>query len=231
MNPPSPNPQHVLAPHLRSLKLDVYVPLDSSAIHILLDNLNLPNLHELQLTAVGYLTMFFGNTNFSSFILRSTCLLRSLSLSGFLLNDDDLLQCMQILPSLEVFQIWDSLRPDHRVADQTITNQTIRNLTPNISPNLTLLPNLRELWISSSRLIIDAFELHSMMCARWRPGDAGFGPGVAQLRSVTISADWRHDETEKLELLLLSELIAEGMEVSLSLGTFGVPQSRLSIKS
>jgi hypothetical protein len=66
-----------------------------------------------------------------------------------------------------------------------------------------------------------------MMCARWRPG-AGSGPGVAQLRSVTISADWRHDEMERLELSLLWELIAEGMEVSLTLGKFN---SWLSIKS
>jgi hypothetical protein len=80
-----------------------------------------------------------------------------------------------------------------------------------------LLPNLRELSIESRELIINAFELHTMLSARWGRGDAGPSQGVARLQSVRISAVGGRDETEQQRLSLLDELIAEGMHISLSI--------------
>jgi hypothetical protein len=201
--PFSTNPCQVLAPRLQSLEFDA--DHDARSTSMLLDNLNLPNLRELRLIAGGRQLEFFGDTSFSSFILRSACPLRFLSFIGYPLHDEDLLRCMQVVPSLEVLLIHGS---------DDITEQTIRNLTPNITSDLPLLPNLQELSISSGGLVIDAFELHSMLSARWRQGDACSSPGVTQLRSVTISAGGRDGEMEPA-LLLLQEFITEGMRISL----------------
>jgi hypothetical protein len=193
-------------PCLQSLEFSI--DHDSSSTSTLLDNLTLPNLRKLWFETHGRITPFSEHT-FASFIFRSDCPLRSLSLTGFPINDDCLLRCLQVLPTLEVLIICGS---------NDITDQTIRNLTPNMTSDLPLLSNLQELSISSVGLFVDDSELQSMLYARWRSGDAGSGLGVTQLQSVKISAGG----TQRYGLIsprfsFVHDLMAEGMQISLTI--------------
>jgi hypothetical protein len=93
-----------------------------------------------------------------------------------------------------------------------ITEQTIRNLTPNMTLYPPLLPNLQRLAISSKfGLTIDFIELHGMLRARW----VGAGRGIARLKSAVIRNNYLDQDTHELGILLLQELVAEGMHISL----------------
>jgi hypothetical protein len=188
----------VFATRLRSLQLSVPTP---RIVATLLDNLILPTLRELSISnaALAHSGPF---THIPQFIKRSACSLLSLSLIGLQLNDDDLLQCMQVMPSLIELTISDSYE---------ITKQTIRNLTPNMTLYPPLLPNLQRLEISSFGLTIDYMELHGMLRARW----VGAGRGIARLESVVIGDDYLGQDARELGIPLLQELIAEGMHISL----------------
>jgi hypothetical protein len=198
----SENPRHVWASRIQSLKFGI----DGDVMITLLDNLNLPNVRDLSFRANGSWMEPFSHTSFSSFILHAYSL-QCLSLIDLPLDDDDLLQCMRVLPSLEMLLIQGS---------NDITDETIHNLTPNMTSNLPLLPNLRELSISSGGLIINAFELHTMLSLRRGPGDAGPSQEVARLQSVRITGLRRRSETEQQWLSILDEFIAEGIHISLS---------------
>jgi hypothetical protein len=173
---------------------------------MLLDNLTLPNLCQMSVWASGGACPTFRHLKFASLILRSACPLQSLSIWSFRLNDDALLQCMQVVPSLTELTIES---PD------MLTNQTIRNLQVNMTSNIPLLPNLKILSITSYTLVVDAFDLYSMVCARRGQAGAGSGCEVARLESVTISCDKIDEDTRELGIPLLHELVEEGIEIQI----------------
>jgi hypothetical protein len=199
------NPHQIVAPRLQSLEVDL-INGGSFRGSMLLDNLTLPDVRELSFRAgLWQESQFFEPSNFSSFILRSACPLRSLSIFNNQLDDDDLFQYMQVMPSLEELTIDGTVE---------ITEQTIRNLTPNIPSDLPLLPNLQTLFIRSPELTVNLVELHSMLCPRRERADASSGRRVARLQSVTISCIGIHEETGKLGFPLLQQLITEGLKIS-----------------
>jgi hypothetical protein len=85
--------RRVFAPRLRSFQLSVPTP---RIVATLVDNLV---LRELSITNAG--SAHSGPfAHIPKFINRSACSLLFLSLVGLQLDDDDLLQCMQVMPSL-----------------------------------------------------------------------------------------------------------------------------------
>jgi hypothetical protein len=113
---------------------------------------------------------------------------------------------MQIIPSL-IELIIDFLGE--------ITNRTIRNLVPHMTPNF--LPKLETLSISSSSLVIDFVELHRMLSARWNAD--GLGHGVARLQSVIVSGIGIVEGRHSPVIPLLQELTTQGMKIWVKTGS------------
>ena len=195
-------PDRILASRLHWQSLEFHGLTGGSLVGSILDHVTIPNLRELsfKFRAADYGIHPFPVSTFLSFISRSCnscCLLQNLSLSGLILQDDDVLAYTQATPSLTGLTL----------EARSITNQTIRNLNPNTSP---LLPNLQILSISSARLVVNFSDPYDTMFARSR-----FGSGkIAQLQTVKIRAI--DADRDIYELRLLRRLATEGIEISVA---------------
>ena len=207
MSDPNIHPRPTVIPNLRLLFLTL-IPT-SSDMNRLLDNLTLPNLHTLRLITNDTVDDVFGHSNFISFISRSACPLQFLSIdtTSMQLNDEDLLHCLEIMPSLAELDI-------HL---EGISSETILNLkvTPDGDP---VLPNLQRLTITSETLVLDFIELYDMVYTRREVayGSGGLGRSLAKLEFVrisTLNANW---ESYQLGIPSLWELLAEGMQIQLA---------------
>ena len=211
---PGPNSHRVVAPRLQSLEVNVGM---GRSVNMLLETLDLPDVRELSFRLPSDLwsrsTFKFRPSSFTSFILRSACHLRSLSIFDCLTDDSSLLHCMQVIPSLTHLAI-------ERVED--ITEQTIRNLTPNTGFDVPLLPNLQTLTISSTTLAVDFVELHAMLSARWGRTD---NRAVARLKFVSITGTGIHEASVIPGIPLLQQFIEEGMQVSVNTVVYNYPNA------
>jgi hypothetical protein len=199
-----PTPDRVLAPHLQSLEF--HGLNDRNFVDSLLDHVTLPDLRQLsfRFREDNYGLYGFPVASFLLFISRSTCQLQVLSIIGVIVQDRNVLHCIQAIPSLT------ELTLDAR----GITNQTIRNLNPNFFP---LLPNLQALAIGSTNLVVNFTDLYNTVFARSRPVGAD---KIARLQSVKIRAVDADEDTCEPSLTLLRQLVAEGIEISVTSGVF-----------
>lgn len=204
----STDSNHQVTAHLQSMEIHVtdHVEAFPSPFSSLLDHLSLPDVHELSCTAWSYKPTSFPHLSFTSLISRSHCSLRKLSIIHFMFDQANLLSCLLATPSLIELDL----------QSDSITSDTIRMLNPTSPSNSVvapLLPCLQTLSIQSKSLFIDFIELHRLFSTRWSPVHASTSDHhVAQLGSVKIIGK---NTWHPSELVLLEQLVAEGMQVTL----------------
>jgi hypothetical protein len=159
---------------------------------------------------------FFPHFSFISLIFRSSCSLQTLSLHNFQISENNFIECLQAIPSLQNLSLTNMITP-----------KILRMLNPcvsNAGPSNNLLPNLRTIECSGS---LDPFgtdfsALVSLLRSRW--ANRGLAPFN---HSETVSIARLRVQSGKFEaigtgvpdahtLAQLLQLVEEGMNVVLS---------------
>jgi hypothetical protein len=172
-----------------------------SCLSHLLDGLALPSIRTLKLSTVS---TTFPHRNFISLINRSTCFLTRLRLTEVSISDNDLLECLRVVPSLNNLELrYTSSGPGrYRMLDPSHASDF--GLT---SP---LLPNLQTFNCKDTR--IDLRVVVNMLNSRWKVAGTPDGNVPVRLQSARIRMKERCN-SDKHTSMLLQQLRAEGMEI------------------
>jgi hypothetical protein len=192
---------HILADQLESLKLMFFNDYPDR-ISDVFDALTIPALRELFFDAEGF---YFPHSSFISLITRSSCSLQTLTLKFIRISDDELLEVLQVVPSLQKLSL----------IKGSITNETLWMLS-SCDPNI-LLPNLKVFGYSSGRnLHFDFSAIVSFLRSRWDdreivPSDAKVS-SIPQLQSVEFDTGVPDPDS----MTQLQRFVKEGMDIKLT---------------
>ncbi|KAF8966047.1 hypothetical protein BDZ97DRAFT_1917754 [Flammula alnicola] len=141
------------------------VMLIKGAAISLLDSVTLPSLRELRIHYSG--PGGFLLSAISSLVLRSACNLHRLCIEKQNFNDDDLIPCLETVPSLSHLRLTvlgDGLHPS-----TALTNKLVSMMNLAHNSGQPLLPNL-ESFEYRGRIMCDSTSLVDMLSKRWHSG-------------------------------------------------------------
>lgn len=191
----SPEPvASVQMPYLETLTVE-----SAWGITELLSGLTAPAM--LQLAIVSASTSPFSLSKFVYFLRRSSCSLRSLSLSGAGVCGTQLFECLQLLPSLVKLEL----------SSGSLRDEIVQLLGPFPAPGHSqcLLPNLEVLGYAG-QLDFNSLSISGILLFRWRQGICG---RVAQLRRVALRTMIKVSEAPAVSQYRY--LVAEGLDLSI----------------
>ncbi|KAG5641629.1 hypothetical protein DXG03_004565 [Asterophora parasitica] len=204
------NPTPIHAPNLQSLEI---ISFTQTPISELLDALRIPNVLDLSFHVTGNT---FPHWSFISLVVRSSCILKRLSLNAVRITEWQLWECLQAVPYLLSLRL---------INLERISNDTIRALNPQNHTMLGLqqylLPMLREL-IYVGKLEVDFLAMANTLYSRWMcVGSDGMGSAdkVMQLQSfkfTTSAPAAPFGGDDMLQLAHMQQLVKEGMNISLT---------------
>ncbi|KAE9395444.1 hypothetical protein BT96DRAFT_146423 [Gymnopus androsaceus JB14] len=145
---------------------------------------------------------------FSAFISRSSCALRTLSLSSVTISDLDLAAALRLLPSLISFSVDGLVNPE---GGSPITSYFLSRLTLHDS-GPPLLPKLRSLFITFHETGFDDAAFVGIASSRWLPDPAHAAAiGIDCLRTLVLHFEKR--EVDEDVYRPLYDLDRKGMQV------------------
>ena len=203
------NPTRILADKLESLHLEFQLEFIDPMSDVF-DSLTLPAIRNLSCAGVEHP---FPYSSFVSLIFRSSCSLRTLSLTALYVSDVEFAECLQALPLLNKLTL----------TKVQVTSRLLYMLKPCYSSNANascLLPSL-DTFECLGLLDLDFSVLASLLQSRWNIRqtlntlDAPYR--IARLQSVKFGVT-RVSAPKTSTLVLLRNLLEEGMEISLVTG-------------
>jgi hypothetical protein len=156
------------------------------------------------LTCIGDLYRF-PHESFFSLVSRSSCSLQTLSLNYVVISNDELIQCLRVVPSLRKLSL----------SRLKITNETFWTLNPS-NPDITngLLPVLESFHYNGRNLTLDFHILMSFLYNRseWNESTP---IRVARLESVEICS-MMPGVPSRQSLTSMRYLVQKGMKISIT---------------
>ncbi|KAF8896876.1 hypothetical protein CPB84DRAFT_1848057 [Gymnopilus junonius] len=200
LSSPTLNPLHCELEYLD-------VTLIKGAAITLLDNITLPSLRDLRIHYSG--PNGFLLSAISSLVVRSSCNLQRLHIRKQHFLDDDLIPCLEAIPSLSDLHL-------AAISDTSIglTQRLVEVLHPSYQSGHPLLPNLRSFEFHGP-VSADLQSVGAMLSARWHEkridltSEPNTSP-IAQLAKVQIIFPMQGDLTDEF-LEEVSRLSGEGM--------------------
>lgn len=165
--------------------------------------LTIPSARNLSCCTLGR-RVDFPHANFISLISRSYCSLFTLSLAGFRVSDRDIIECLQVVPSLQKLTF----------RDLNITNKTFQMLV--LRHQLNLLPNL-EVFEYFGDLQFDFVLLESLLRSRWELNETILADDEPRYLSRLVCGNFYTTNAGVPEPHLLSklgDLAREGMKLT-----------------
>lgn len=215
-------PSHfVPAPLMRSKlqELDISIPSESSCGYIF-GSLICPALNHLSIQSHYLETLQWPQDQLSSFLARSSCVLRKLTLHDVSLNYPNLIRCLEELSSLIELDIGESTFPAHRVASTLFDRMTNnKRSVMGIQPAL-LVPKLK-IFSLNINFAPDGDVLLEMIRSRWNftqedgvNRDAQKSP-VARLESIRLTFGL---ETNSEKFARMQSWRDEGLDIQITIG-------------
>jgi len=191
-------------------------------LEIVFSTFTLPSLTELIVHLEDEDSMgriVWSSPAFDTFFSRSSCSLTTLSISGVLISDLELITALHLLPSLLNFSVDDRTLLE---AETPITPYFILRLhgpvaskSPDPLPSPHLLPKLRSLSIIFHGTFFDDSVFVNMVSSRWLPDPSSAAAArIDCLRSVVLH--FRAREVNEEVYSPLSHLDRMGMQVVVS---------------
>jgi hypothetical protein len=176
----------------------------------LLDSLMLPSLRDLRVHYSGVGGFLLSAV--SALVLRSGCHLQRLCIEKHNFRDEDLISCLDAMPSLAHLSL--NLLGHDGHSFTGLTDRFVAALDPARRPGHVLVPRLRALEFRG-RILCDAHALLDVLANRWRSaGTDGCERPIASLAAVEI---WHSNEWEMLGEVQteIARLRAEGMVLNI----------------
>jgi hypothetical protein len=149
----------VTSRYLTSLDVELSPAHVSLAFSSLFDSLTTPALQALSLSGASPGGTIL-HTSLISFLFRSACPLVRLSIPHIKLTENELKQCLAVIPSLVELKLEEEME---------LSSQTLQNLTLRPHSTYALLPNLQT-FVYTGKSEINFSALSSMALSRWRMG-------------------------------------------------------------
>lgn len=214
---PDGRPQPISS-HIHSMTIDPGLHRTNTLV-MLFDALTLPSLKSFSINeGQAHQSQWWPHASFIMFLLRSSCKLETLQYDGHSMTAAQLLQALELLPTLLTLKVIDR-------TGRTITKTLLQRCTydansrpPSSITSPALLPRLTHIdmrfadscnrW-DQSALVNQERALLGMLESRWLPGN-----GVACLECASVTTYGR--KLKDLSLYRIGKLASEGLKITLN---------------